>query len=105
VIDSSLGLGIGYCFGRAASWLGRLVAGMGRAGNQIWGEAMLLGVVLGWQAAAVLVLASMALEEITRLAALRWRWLARVTAAVWLVPLTLFWILNWASLAATFPVR
>jgi leader peptidase (prepilin peptidase)/N-methyltransferase len=105
VIDSSLGLGIGYCFGRAARWLGRHVAGMGRAGYQIWGEAMLLGVVLGWQAAAVLVLSSMALEELTRLVALRWRWLDRATAAVWLVPLTLFWILNWASLAATFPVR
>ena len=105
LIDSSLGLGIGYCFGRAARWLGRHVAGMGRAGYQIWGEAMLLGVVLGWQAAAVLVLSSMALEELTRLAALRWRWLGRATAAVWLVPLTLLWILNWASLAAMFPVR
>ncbi len=105
VIDSSIGLGIGYCFGRAARWLGRHVAGMGRAGYQIWGEAMLLGVVLGWQAAAVLVLSSMALEELTRLVALRWRWLGRATATVWLVPLTLLWILNWSSLAATFPVR
>lgn len=104
VIDSSIGLGIGYCFGRAARWLGRHVAGMGRAGYQIWGEAMLLGVVLGWQAAAVLVVSSMALEELTRLAALQWRGLSR-TAAVWLVPLTLLWLLNWASLAAAFPVR
>jgi leader peptidase (prepilin peptidase)/N-methyltransferase len=105
VIDSSIGLGIGYCIGRAARWLGRHVAGMGRAGYQIWGEAMLLGVVLGWQAAVVLVLAGMAVEELTRIAARRWRWLGHSTAAVWLVPLTLLWILNWASLAATFPVR
>jgi prepilin signal peptidase PulO-like enzyme (type II secretory pathway) len=105
VIDSSIGLGVGYSFGRAAQWLGRHVAGMGRAGYQIWGEAMLLGVVLGWQAAAVLVLSGMALEELTRLAALRWRVLDRVTAAVWLVPLTLTWILNWASLATMFPIR
>ena len=105
VIDSSIGLGIGYCFGRAARWLGRHVAGMGRAGYQIWSEAMLLGVVLGWQTAAVLVVSSMALEELTRLAALQWHGLSRATAAVWLVPLTLLLILNWASLAAMFPVR
>ena len=105
VVDSAIGLGIGYCFGRAARWLGRHVAGMGRAGYQIWGEAMLLGVVLGWQAAAVLVLSGMALEELTRLAASQWRGLSRATAAVWFAPLTLLWILNWVSLAATFPVR
>jgi hypothetical protein len=47
----------------------------------------------------------MALEELTRIAALRWRWLGRATAAVWLVPLALLWILNWAAVAAMFPVR
>jgi prepilin signal peptidase PulO-like enzyme (type II secretory pathway) len=99
VIDSLIGLGAGYCLGRAARWLGRRFAGIGRAGYQVWGEAMLLGVVLGWRAAVVLLLSGMFLEELTRLAALRWRWLARATAAVWLVPLTLLWILNWAAIA------
>ncbi len=100
VIDSSVGLGVGYCLGRAARWLGRRVAGVGRAGYQIPGETMLLGVVLGWQAAAMLVLLSMVLEELTRLAAVRWPRLVRVTAAVWLMPLTPLWILNWARIAA-----
>ena len=105
VIDSLLGLGAGYCLGRAARWLGRRFAGVGRAGYQVWGETMLLGVVLGWRAAVLLLLGGMLLEEFTRLAALRWRLLARVTAAVWLVPLTLVWILNWAAVAARLPAR
>lgn len=105
LIDSLLGLGAGYCLGRAARWLGRRFAGVGRAGYQVWGETTLLGVVLGWRAAVLLLLAGMLLEELTRLAALRWRLLARVTAALWLVPLTLVWILNWAAIAARLPAR
>jgi leader peptidase (prepilin peptidase) / N-methyltransferase len=104
LIDSSVGLGIGYGLGRAARWLGRRVAGIGKAGYQIGGEAMLLGLVLGWQAAVVLVPISMVLEELTRLASLAWPRLSRVTAAVWLVPLALLWILNWARIAATLPM-
>jgi leader peptidase (prepilin peptidase)/N-methyltransferase len=105
VIDTLVGLAAGYCLGRAARWLGRRTAGVGRAGYQVWGETMLLGVVLGWRAAVVLLLCGMMLEEITRMAALRWRRLARVTAAVWLVPLALLWILNWSAIAAVLPAR
>ena len=104
-IDSLVGLGIGYYLGRAARWLGRRVAGVGRAGYQVWGETVLLGVVLGWQAALALLPLAMVLEELTRLAALRWPRLGRLTAAVWLLPLTLFWILDWKWLAAALPVR
>jgi leader peptidase (prepilin peptidase) / N-methyltransferase len=106
IIDSTFSLASGYIFGRAAQWLGRRFAGMGRPGYQIPGEAMLLGVVLGWQAALVLVLAAMALEELTRLALLRRTTestgrvaTGRLSAAIWLPLLALLWILNWASLA------
>ncbi len=105
MIDGLVGLGAGYCLGRAARRLGRRFAGVLRPSYEVWGEAMLIGVVLGWRAVVLLVLSAMTLEELTRLAALRWRRLSRVTAAVWLLPLTLLWILNWAAIAAALPAR
>jgi hypothetical protein len=46
----------------------------------------------------VLVLAAMVCEEVSRLLLLR-RAAGRIAAAVWLPPLALLWILNWARLA------
>ena len=86
--------------GRILQWLGRLSAGMGRPGHQILGEALVVGVVLGWQAVLALVPLAMLLEELSRIVGLRWPWVRRCVAAVWIAPLTLFWILNWARLAA-----
>ena len=85
--------------GRLAQWLGRRFAVMGKPGSQILGEALVIGVVLGWQAVLVLVPLALLLEELSRIAALRWTSVRRFVAAVWIAPLTLFWILNWARLA------
>ena len=100
VVDSLLGLGTGLFLGRIAEWLGKRFAVMGKPGSQILGEALVIGVVLGWQAVLVLVPLAMLLEELSRIAALRWTSARRFVAAVWIAPLTLLWILNWARLAA-----
>jgi leader peptidase (prepilin peptidase)/N-methyltransferase len=105
MVDSLLGLGTGLFLGRIAAWLGKRFAVMGKPGNQISGEALVIGVVLGWQAVLVLVPLAMLLEELSRMAALRWTLARRLVAAVWIAPLALFWILNWARLAAWLPVE
>ena len=99
-VDGLLGLGTALFLGRLAEWLGTRFSAMSRPGNQILGEALGIGVVLGWQAVFLLVPLALLLEELSRIASLRWRPLRRLVAAVWIVPLTLFWILNWARLAA-----
>ena len=73
---------------------------MGKPGSQILSEAMVIGVVLGWQAVLVLAPLALLLEELSRIAALRWKPARRFVAAIWIAPLTLFWILNWANLVA-----
>ncbi len=99
MIDGLLGLGTALVLGRLAEWLGKRFSPLGRPGSQILGEALVIGVVLGWQAVLVLAPAALLLEELSRIAAIRWTWLRRCVAGVWIVPLTLFWILNWARLA------
>jgi leader peptidase (prepilin peptidase)/N-methyltransferase len=100
VVDSLLGLGTGLFLGQAAQWLGQRLALVGKARGQVLGEAVVIGVVLGWQSVLMLVPLALLLEELSRFAALRWKLLRRLVAAIWLAPLTLFWILNWARLAA-----
>jgi len=100
VVDSLLGLGAALFLGRIAEWLGRRFDRMGKLGNQILGEALVIGVVLGWQAVLVLAPLAMFLENLSRIAAALWTSAHRFTATVWIVPLTLAWILAWARLAA-----
>lgn len=99
-VDGLLGLGTALFLGRLAQWLGNRFAAMGRPGGQILGEALVIGVVLGWQSVLLLVPLALLLEELSRIASLRWKPARRFVAAVWIAPLTLFWILNWAPLAA-----
>lgn len=105
VVDSLLGLGTALLLGRIAEWLGERFSAIGKPGNQVLGEALVIGVVLGWQAVLVLVPLAMLLEELSRIAALRWRLARRFVAAVWMTPLALFWILNWARLAAGLTIK
>ncbi len=98
--DGLAGAAIAYVIGRAAQWLGKRTAVLSAPGSQILGECLAIGVVLGWQAVAVLAPLSLALEELSRIAAVRWPGARRLAAAVWIAPLTLLWILNWARLAA-----
>jgi len=98
-VDSLLGLAMAVFLGQLAKWLGMRFAVVNKPGGQILGEAAVLGVVLGWQAVFVLVPLALLLEELSRIAALQWTSLRRFVAAVWLAPLTLCWILNWARLA------
>ncbi len=105
VVDGLLGLGTGLVMGLIAEWLGRRSAVMGKPGHQILDEALVIGVVLGWQAIFVLVPLVVLLEELSRIAVLRWASARRFVAAVWIAPLTLLWILNWARLAAWLPVE
>jgi leader peptidase (prepilin peptidase) / N-methyltransferase len=100
IIDSLTGLAIAFLLGKSAAWLGKRLAGIGQPGNQLLGEGLMVGLVLGWQAVVPLLPLVMLLEELSRIAALRWPVLRRLTAAVWLAPMTLLWILNWAQLAA-----
>ncbi len=105
VVDSLLGLGTAFFLGGIAAWLGKRFAVMHRPGSQILGEALTIGAVLGWQAVLILVPLAMLLEELSRIAAVRWTAARRLVAAVWMAPLTLFWILNWARLAAGLQLR
>ncbi len=100
VVDSLLGLGTGLFLGRIAQWLGTRFTAVGKPGNQVLGQSLVIGVVLGWQAVLVLVPLALLLEELSRIAALGWTLSRRLVAAVWMAPLTLVWILNWARLAA-----
>jgi len=101
VVDGLLGIGTALVLGRLAQWLGERFSPTGRPGSQILGEALVIGVVLGWQGVLLLVPLALLLEELSRIAAaLCWRPLRRCVAAVWIAPLTLLWILNWARLAA-----
>ncbi|MGA2257301.1 MAG: prepilin peptidase [Thermoguttaceae bacterium] len=100
VVDSLLGFGTALFLGRIAEWLGERFARMGKPGNQILGQALVIGVVLGWQAVFALVPLTMLLEELSHIAAARWSLAHRFMAAVWIAPLALFWILNWVRLAA-----
>ena len=52
-----------------------------------------------WQAVLLLVPLALLWEELSRIAALRWSPPPPLVAAVWIAPLALFWILNWARLA------
>ncbi len=99
VVDSLLGLGTALFLGLLADWLGKRFTAIGKPGTQVLGEALVIGSVLGWQAVLVLVPLAMLLEELSRIAALGWTSARRFVAAVWIAPLTLFWILNWARLA------
>ncbi len=99
LVDGLLGLGTALVVGQIAAWLGKRFSPMGRPGGQVLGEALVIGVVLGWQAVLVLVPLALLLEELSRIAALRWTSLRRFVAAVWITPLTLLWILNWARIA------
>ena len=105
VVDSLLGLGTAFFLGGIAAWLGKRFAVIHRPGSQILGEALTIGAVLGWQAVLILVPLAMLLEELSRIAAVRWTAARRLVAAVWMAPLTLFWILNWARLAAGLQLR
>jgi len=105
VVDGLLGLATALFLGRIAEWLGVRYSAIGRPGNQILGEALVIGVVLGWQAVLVLVPLALLLEELSRIASLRWRLARRFVAAVWIAPLALFWILNWARFAAELTVK
>ncbi len=100
VADGLLGLATGLFLGRLAEWFGQRSATMGKPGGQILGEALVIGVVLGWQAVLALVPLALFLEELSRIVSLRWKSARRFVAAVWIAPLTMFWILNWARLAA-----
>ncbi len=95
VVDGLLGLGTALLLGLVAEWLGKRFSPVGRPGNQILGEALIVGVVLGWQAVLVLMPLTLLLEELSRIAAVGWRSARRCVAAVWIAPLTLVWILNW----------
>jgi leader peptidase (prepilin peptidase)/N-methyltransferase len=99
VVDSLAGLAIAIFLGQLAQWLGMRFAAMNKPGGQISGEALAIGVVLGWQAVFAIVPLALLLEELSRIAALRWTSLRRLEAAAWSVPLTLGWILTWARLA------
>ncbi len=88
------------CSGPNRRMAGQRFTAIGRPGHQILGEALVIGVVLGWQAVVVLVPLAMLLEELSRIARVRWRSARRFVAAVWLAPLALVWILIWARLAA-----
>jgi leader peptidase (prepilin peptidase)/N-methyltransferase len=99
-VDSLLGLGTGLVLGRMAAWLGERFAILSKPGHQVLGEALAIGVVLGWQAVLALVPLAMLLEELSRVAAVRWKSARRFVAAIWIAPLTLIWILNWGRLAA-----
>ena len=90
LVDSLLGLGTGLVVGRIAEWLGERFAAIGRPGHQILGEALAIGVVLGWQAVVCCAPLAMLLEELSRIAAVRWQNGARFVAAVWLAPLRCF---------------
>jgi leader peptidase (prepilin peptidase)/N-methyltransferase len=99
-LDSLLGLATGLVLGRIANWLDGRFRRTGRPGNQVLGPALVIGVVLGWQAVAVLVPLAVLLTELSRVAAVRWISAHRFLAVIWITPLTLFWILDWARLAA-----
>ena len=86
--------------GRGARWLGERFAVMYKPGCQVLGEALVIGVVLGWQAVVLLAPLALLLEQLAGIAAVRWRPLRRLVAAVWIAPLTLLWILNWAWLVS-----
>jgi leader peptidase (prepilin peptidase) / N-methyltransferase len=105
MIDGLVGLGTAFAAGKSAEWLGKLVAGIRRPGHKLLGEALVIGVVIGWQAVLALVITAMLLEELSRIAAVRWYTARRVTAAVWIAPLTLLFILNWAQLATLVKVK
>jgi len=98
IFDSLLGLGAGLVVGRTAKWLGKRFRRMRRLGNQLLGPALLIGVVLGWQAVVVLVPLALLLEWLSRSAAARWTPMYRFSAVIWTTPLALFWVLNWTSL-------
>ena len=100
LVDGLLGLGTALVVGYLADWLGKRFSPMGRPGGQVLGAALVIGVVLGWQAVVLLVPLALLLEELSRIAALRWTSLRGFVATVWITPLTLFWILNWAWLKA-----
>jgi hypothetical protein len=100
MVDSLLGLITALFLGRMAAWLGQRFTAIGRPGNQIVGEGLVIGVVLGWQAVLALAPLAMLLEELSRIASIRWKPARRFVAAIWIAPLTLFWILDWARLAA-----
>ena len=68
LVDSLLGLGTGLVVGRIAEWLGERFTAIRRPGHQILGEALVIGVVLGWQAVVVLAPLAMVLEELSRIA-------------------------------------
>ncbi len=108
VIDSLLGLAAGYFLGRAARWLGpplfrraARLSGLGRD-HADWRRARLAcrgcSAVKRHDAGR-----THAHRRASGTCAAGRRRLARVTAAVWLVPLALFWVLNWAAIAAVMP--
>ena len=99
LVDCLLGLGTGLFLGRTAEWMGERYSRLGRPGYQILGQAPIVGVVLGWQAVLALVPLAMMLEELSHIAAIRWRSAHRLVAGVWMAPLALLWILGWIQLA------
>ena len=58
----------GGFLGLLAEWLGMRFAVVDKPGSQILGEALVMGVVLGWQAVLVLVPLALLLEELSRIA-------------------------------------
>ena len=95
VVDGLLGLGTAF-LGPACRVVGQRFSVMGKPGSQILGEALVIGVVLGWQAVVVLVPLALFLEELSRHRGAPLDVARRFVAAVWIAPLTLLWILNWA---------
>jgi hypothetical protein len=98
-IDSLLGAGTAILLGCTAGWLRGRLAQAGKPAPQIAGESLVVGAVLGWQAAVVLVPLTFLLGGLAGIAPARWAAARRFGAAVWFAPLVLAWILNWARIA------
>jgi len=97
--DGTIGLAAGTILGLLAS----LVPGSREQRGMIFGPAC-VGLFLGWQAALVLVLASIVIAWLLWVAG---RWLhgiRRIPAIAWLAIVALGWILLWAPLVARWPV-
>ena len=97
MVDSLLGLGTGLF------WASCPVVGQAdrrlQAGSQILGEALASASSSGGRrscARAAGPVVGRTLADVR----LRWRPARRFVASVWIAPLALIWILNWARLAA-----
>jgi len=95
LIDGPLGLATGACLGLLVMWLWQKEH---RRGAIIALSAV--GLFLGWQAALVLGLATMAIGLLLRLAGRYVPGIRRISPATGLAPATLLWIVFWAPLVS-----